>query len=42
VERTRAHQLLDIIAIALFAVLARATSWVVIETVEYQIVLALS
>jgi predicted transposase YbfD/YdcC len=32
VERTRAHQLLDIIAIALFAVLAGADSWVAIET----------
>uniref|UniRef100_B8HPB8 Transposase IS4 family protein n=1 Tax=Cyanothece sp. (strain PCC 7425 / ATCC 29141) TaxID=395961 RepID=B8HPB8_CYAP4 len=32
VERTRAHQLLDIIAIALFAVLAGADSWVGIET----------
>lgn len=31
VERTRAHQLLDIIAIALFAVLAGADSWVAIE-----------
>ena len=31
-ERTRAHQLLDIIAIALFAVLAGADSWVAIET----------
>lgn len=32
VERTRAHQLLDIIAIALFAVLSGADSWVAIET----------
>lgn len=32
VERTRAHQLLDIIAIALLAVLAGADSWVAIET----------
>lgn len=32
VERTRAHQLLDIIAVALFAVLAGADSWVAIET----------
>lgn len=32
VERTRAHQLLDIIAIALFAVLSGANSWVAIET----------
>lgn len=32
VERTRAHQLLDIIAIALFAVLAGANGWVAIET----------
>lgn len=32
VERTRAHQLLDIIAIALLAVLAGAESWVAIET----------
>jgi predicted transposase YbfD/YdcC len=32
VERTRAHQLLDIIAIALFAVLCGADSWVAIET----------
>jgi hypothetical protein len=32
VERTRAHQLLDIIAITLFAVLAGADSWVAIET----------
>lgn len=32
VERTRAHQLLDIIAIALFAVLSGADSWVGIET----------
>jgi predicted transposase YbfD/YdcC len=32
VERTRAHQLLDIITIALFAVLAGADSWVAIET----------
>lgn len=32
VERTRAHQLLDIIAIALFAVLAGADGWVAIET----------
>jgi len=32
VERTRAHQLLDIIAIALFAVLSGADTWVVIET----------
>lgn len=32
VERTRAHQLLDIIAIALFGVLAGADSWVAIET----------
>lgn len=32
VERTRAHQLLDIIAIALVAVLAGADSWVAIET----------
>jgi predicted transposase YbfD/YdcC len=32
VERTRAHQLLDILAIALFAVLAGADSWVAIET----------
>ncbi len=32
VERTRAHQLLDIIAIALVAVLAGANSWVAIET----------
>ena len=31
-ERTRAHQLLDIIAIALFAVLSGADSWVAIET----------
>lgn len=31
-ERTRAHQLLDIIAIALLAVLAGADSWVAIET----------
>lgn len=31
VERTRAHQLLDIIAIALFAVLSGANSWVAIE-----------
>ena len=32
VERTRAHQLLDIIVIALFAVLSGANSWVAIET----------
>ena len=32
VERTRAHPLLDIIAIALFAVLSGADSWVAIET----------
>lgn len=32
VERTRAHQLLDIIAIALFAVLSGADSWVAIAT----------
>lgn len=32
VARTRAHQLLDIIAIALFAVLSGADSWVAIET----------
>jgi predicted transposase YbfD/YdcC len=32
VERTRAHQLLDIIAITLFAVLSGADSWVAIET----------
>ncbi len=32
VERTRAHQLLDILAIALFAVLAGADGWVAIET----------
>lgn len=32
VERTRAHQLLDIITIALFAVLAGADGWVAIET----------
>lgn len=32
VERTRAHQLLDILAIALFAMLAGADSWVGIET----------
>lgn len=32
VERTRAHQLLDILAIALFAVLGGADSWVAIET----------
>jgi predicted transposase YbfD/YdcC len=32
VERTRAHQLLDIITIALFAVLSGADSWVGIET----------
>lgn len=32
VERTRAHQLLDIIAVALFAVLSGADSWVGIET----------
>lgn len=32
VERTRAHQLLDILAIALFAMLAGADSWVAIET----------
>jgi predicted transposase YbfD/YdcC len=32
VECTRAHQLLDIIAIALFAVLSGAGSWVAIET----------
>ncbi|WP_390904349.1 transposase family protein [Thermocoleostomius sinensis] len=32
VERTRAHQLLDILAIALFAVLAGVDSWVAIET----------
>ncbi len=32
VERTRAHQLLDIIAIALLAVLSGADSWVAIET----------
>lgn len=32
VERTRAHQLLDIIAIALFAVLSGADTWVAIET----------
>lgn len=32
VERTRAHQLLDIIAVALLAVLAGADSWVAIET----------
>ena len=32
VERTRAHQLLDIIAIALFAVLSGADGWVAIET----------
>jgi predicted transposase YbfD/YdcC len=31
-ERTRAHQLLDIITIALFAVLSGADSWVAIET----------
>ncbi|UIE38761.1 ISAs1 family transposase [Leptodesmis sichuanensis] len=32
VERTRAHQLLDIITIALFAVLSGADGWVAIET----------
>jgi len=32
VERTRAHQLLDILATALFAVLAGADGWVAIET----------
>ena len=32
VERTRAHQLLDIIAMALFGVLSGADSWVGIET----------
>lgn len=32
VERTRAHQLLDIITIALFGVLSGADSWVAIET----------
>jgi hypothetical protein len=32
VERTRVHQLLDIIAIALLAVLAGADGWVAIET----------
>lgn len=32
VERTRAHQLLDLVAIALLAVLAGADSWVAIET----------
>jgi len=32
VDRTRAHQLLDIIAIALFAVLSGADTWVAIET----------
>ena len=32
VERTRAHQLLDILAIALFAVLAGADGWVAIAT----------
>jgi predicted transposase YbfD/YdcC len=32
VERTRAHQLLDIISIALLAVLCGADSWVAIET----------
>lgn len=32
VERTRAHQLLDIIAIALLAVLSGADGWVAIET----------
>jgi hypothetical protein len=32
VERTRIHQLLDIIAIALFAVLSGADSWVAIDT----------
>jgi DDE_Tnp_1-associated len=32
VERTRAHQLLDIITIALWAVLAGSDSWVGIET----------
>jgi hypothetical protein len=32
VERTRAHQLLNILAIALLAVLAGADRWVTIET----------
>jgi predicted transposase YbfD/YdcC len=32
VERTRAHQLVDIITIALFAILSGADSWVAIET----------
>ena len=32
VERTRVHQLLDIITIALFAVFSGADSWVGIET----------
>lgn len=32
VARTRAHQLLDIITIALFAVLAGADGWVAMET----------
>lgn len=32
VERTRAHQLVDIIAIALFAILSGADGWVAIET----------
>jgi hypothetical protein len=32
VERTHIHQLLDMIVIALFAVLSGADSWVAIET----------